>query len=223
MSSRESEWLEINWDEGTPEVSLLSVIIAVVFGLPLMLSNPQFLTIPSITFYLLLFIIGFFGHIDDITKEGYTRINKDSIARAVALGLLGYLVIQLMFFMGLTLLATSETAIKMDKWQLLIYNLAFVIPAEELVFRDSLPFILSQGLGRAINEKLAVAIAFVISAISFGALHIWTYGFNSIAVLKAIVSGVILGVVRILGGLLASYISHAMYNSLNILGLFILV
>lgn len=214
---------EFNWKKGAPEVATLSVFFAVVLGLPLLLFKQQLLTIPSVIFYVILFIIGFFGHVDDVNQEAYDRVVRKDIYLAFALGLIGFLVIQVLFFLGLTLLATSEGTLTMDKWELLIFNLTFVIGAEELVFRDSFPFIFSQALGRVMRDDYAIILSFGLSSIIFGSLHIWTYGFDTLAVGKAIISGIILSVIRIFGGLLSSYIAHMTYNSLNILGMYALI
>ena len=213
---------KIDWDLGTPEVAFLSVIFVVVFGFPLLLSRPEILLTSSVVFYILLYIIGFFGHVDDISSEGYKRVKKDRVITAIAIGLFGYLAIQLLFFVGLTLLATSEESLTMDKWELLIFNITFVVSAEELVFRDTVPFILTQAFNRFTNEYISLAIAFGLSSVLFGSFHIWTYGFDSLAVGKAILSGIFLSIIRIFGGLLSSYIAHMTYNGLNIIGLFML-
>lgn len=223
----ENNWV-MDWDKGTPEVALLSVGFAVFLGLPLLLSRPEFLGIGSVIFYLFLFIIGFFGHVDDVTGEKFQKVEKDDVVLAIGIGLIGFLIIQAMFFIGLTLLATAEGTLTMTKWDLLIFNLTFVIAGEELVFRDTLPFIISQGIMAMSKEesenieKLSIAIGFVVSSVLFGAWHIWTYGFELLAVVKAIVAGIILSVIRVIGGLLASYIAHMAYNSINIMGLIIL-
>lgn len=210
---------QVAWKEGTPEVATLSIFFATILGLPLFLQRTELLTIPAVIFYIILYIFGFFGHIDDINQEAYDRISKNKIYLAIGLGLLGFLIIQIMFFIGLVILATSET-VQMDKWELLIFNLTFVISAEELVFRDSLPFALSKAFERFMKEGYAIGLAFTLSSVAFGLMHIWTYDFDTLAVGKAILAGIILSIIRIFGGLLASYISHLAYNTLNIMGMY---
>ena len=221
--------VEINWKEGVPEVAILTTIFLVFFGLPLMLERNDVLSSPSVVFYIILFIIGYLGHIDEINKESFDEVSSKKIGLAIGLGLIGFLIIQIMFFLGLTLLTTTENIVIMDKWELFRFNASFVIAGEELVFRDALPFLLSF-VFKAIFEKLEVGdeetinnlsvyISFGLSSLFFGLWHIWSYGFDSIAVLKAILSGVILSAIRIKAGLLASYLAHFTYNSLNIMGL----
>lgn len=211
---------EVDWERGSTEVAIASVALCVFIGLPMLLGTPEILSMPAVVFYILLFMIGFFGHVDDLTEEQFRKAKWADFLEAIALGLFGFLVIQVLFLVGLSLLATGETTFVMNKWQLLAFNLTFVIAGEELVFRDSLPYLLSRAFNYAMPEILSVAIAFTVSSIAFGTLHIWTYGFNVVAVVKAILAGVILSVIRIFGGLLASYVAHMFYNSVNIIGLF---
>jgi membrane protease YdiL (CAAX protease family) len=214
---------KIEWKLGTGEVAIVSVVFAVMFGLPMLLSKQEILSNPSVVFYIILFMFGFFGHVDDVSAEYFQGIEQKKFVLSIGLGLIGFLIIQVTFFIGLTLLATSEGAVALNKWELLIYNAVFVVAAEELVFRDTLPFLLSRVFNRAFSdENLSIAISFVLSSIAFGTLHIWTYGFDLIGVVKAVVSGIILSVIRIYGGLFSSYLAHLIYNSLNILGLFVL-
>ena len=215
---------KLEWKKGITEVATISVILALALGLPLMLSEEEFLRIPAIIFYIFLFIIGFFGHVDDVTEEAFKKVKWSDIVFAIGIGLIGFLIIQALFFVGLTLLATQEGLLTMTKEQLLIFNWCFVIGAEELVFRDTAPFYISSVFALILPKtetgaKASIAIGFVISSILFGALHIWTYGFQMIAVVKAIFAGIILSIIRIFGGLLASWIAHFAYNTINIMGL----
>ena len=219
------EILDIDWDEGAPEVATISIIVAVVFGLPLLLARNDILAHYSLVFYIVLFIFGFLGHIDDVNEEGFRQIQRKKLVLAIGLGLVGFLIIEITFLVGLTLLATGEATITMSKWEFLIFNICFVVPAEELVFRDTLPYYTTKVFDvpfKTENGDIPIAFGFILSSIAFGTLHIWTYGFSTIAVIKAILAGVILSLIRIRGGLFASYLAHLMYNATIIMGLFIL-
>jgi len=215
--------LKIDWDEGTPEVATISIVVAVVLGLPLLLSNHVILAHYSLVFYIVLFIFGFLGHIDDVNEDSFRQIQKKKLVLAIGLGLIGFLIIEITFLVGLTLLSTSEGTIQMTPMELLIFNICFVVPAEELVFRDTLPYYTTKGFDAVFkteNGDIPIAFGFILSAIAFGTLHIWTYGFDTIAVVKAILAGIVLGFIRIYGGLFSSYLAHLIYNATIIIGLF---
>ena len=199
----------------------MTTILAVVLGLPLLLANPFLLSEGKAIFYIFLYVIGFFGHTDDLGKEGFKKMNSQTFFKGVAFGLIGWVGIQITFLFNLSLLET-QTSAGLDTAEMIFFNLTFVVVGEELVFRDSLPFMLFNLLAKKLDETDSFVVSFILSAVLFGVMHVVAYQSDLIAVVKAIIAGIILGFIRIYGGLFASYMSHALYNTFVIAGLFLL-
>jgi len=225
----ESEgYSKINWNLGVPEVALISAIVGPILGIPLMLQLPTILQCGQVVFYVVLFLIGVLGHIDDVNRQQFDLITKERLLTGVALGVLGYLAIVITFTMNLALLETltqgTTCSLSLSNVQLAVFNIAFIVPGEELVFRDTLPYWISNLLMKVSkdNEIISLTIAFLFSSIAFGLLHIFSYNGDYIGVIKAIVSGGILSLIRWKGGLLASFIAHLAYNLSIVVGLYII-
>lgn len=219
MKSVQGKGLSIvPWDRGVTEVSILSVIFGVFVGIPLLLFSSATLQSRSFLFYLFLWLLGVFGHADDIREENFKRVNVPDVATAILVGVIVWVVLEATFLINFSLLETTPSK-QMTTQEILAFNMAFVITGEELVFRDTLPYYLTMILNRKLtDETSASALAVIISAVSFGTFHIVAYEFDYVAVVKAIVAGIILGFARVVAGLLASYIAHFMFNIINILG-----
>lgn len=190
-------------------------------------SHPEILLTSSMMFYVILFIIGAFGHYDDFTSP---RLSKDDVIGTVAGMLIGYLIIQVMFLFGLSMLRTPTATMMtvLNRQEAIFFNIAFVVPGEELIYRDTLPWVLWIILtnitirGTTMGDQNAVIFSFLISSVLFGVSHFVAYGLNAIALLQAVLAGVVLSIVRIKLGIGASYGAHALFNVLNLLGLFVL-
>jgi membrane protease YdiL (CAAX protease family) len=217
----------IDWNKGATLVSVLSILFGIMLGLPMLLGNPSILMTTSIIFYIILFIFATVGHFDDISKP---RLYKKDVLDTLIGGLFGFLIIQVLFLFGLTMLRTPDslTLAVIDRNEAIMFNLGFVVPGEELIFRDTLPFILFIIL-RSINikdhtigDQNSLVFAFLTSSVFFGLLHFSAYNFNVIALVQAVIAGIVLSIVRIKYGIGASFMAHAVFNVLNLLGFFIL-
>lgn len=217
----------IDWNQGGTIVAILTVVFVIFFGVPMFVSHAEILLTTSMLFYIILFMIGAFGHYDDFVKP---RLTKDDIIGTLAGALLGYLVIQVMFLFGLTMLRTPTATILtvLNRTEAILFNIAFVVPGEELIYRDTLPWILwivftnVRIKGESLSDQNSVIFAFLISSVAFGLSHFFAYQFDPIALLQAVVAGIVLSLVRIKFGIGASYGAHGLFNVLNLLGLFVL-
>lgn len=212
----------VPWEDGTTEVALLAVIFGVFIGVPLLLFSSAVRSSPTLVFYLFLWMLGVFGHIDDVKAERLARIKGASVAKAVLVGIIVFVVLELMFSLNLSLLETTPASL--TTLEALWFNMSFVIVGEELVFRDTCPYYLTVLLKRGTHDEVsATIIATLISAVAFGTFHVVAYQFDYISVAKAIVAGVLLGLARDFAGLLSSYIAHFLFNIINLLGILTLM
>jgi len=214
----------IDWNKGATITSILAVIFGIFLGLPMLLSKPEILLTTSIIFYIILYMFATIGHYDDIINP---RITKQDVIDTLLGGLISFIMIEVLFMMGLTMLRTPTLAV-MTRSEAIYFNLGFVVPGEELIFRDTLPYVLTILLtsinikGATLGEKNSVIFAFIISSITFGMLHFAAYNLDPVALLQAVIAGIILSFVRIKFGIGASFTGHALFNVMNLLGLFIL-
>lgn len=220
----DTEFTIIDWEKGAPEVALIAAIVGAALGLPLLIQVPQLLQYGQVLFYVVLYVFGFLGHVDDIDLGKFDEVDKERVLWAVVAAILGYFAILLTFIVGLTILDTgSQFKLVLDKVQLAVFNGSFVVTGEELVFRDSVPFLLAILFMKITKNKetASIVLAFLFSSILFGTLHIWAYAGDAIGVLKAIIAGIILSIIRFYGGLFASWMAHLFYNLSVIAGLFV--
>lgn len=223
---QEEDWTVIDWNQGATLMTVIAIGSGIILGLPMLINKPEMLFTPSVLFYILLYVFAAAGHYDDVIRP---RIKGKDVTGTLIGGLLGYLIIQIMFLFGLTMLRTPNgglALVPLTRFEAIIFNLGFVVAGEELIFRDTLPFLLSIGFvsmnikGYSLEERDAVIFAFLISSVLFGLLHWTAYNFDPIALVQAVVAGVVLSIMRIKWGLGASYLAHALFNVLNLLGAF---
>lgn len=207
----------VPWSAGTVEVTFITILMGTFVGIPFLLTSPNVLASTAFVFYIFLLLIGILGHIDKVRAEQIRSVRSESVWKQIGVGIVGFVVLELTFVIQLSVLETTPANNSMTPVQALLFNMSFVICGEELVFRDTLPYYLSQLFSIKINEEAATALAFLLSGIVFGLFHIVAYGYDYIAVLKAIIAGFILSIARMYAGLLASYFAHFLFNITNIL------
>lgn len=215
----------VRWEEGAAESIIMALLTFFFFGVFVFLADfNTILASPTTILYIILLLFGLIGNVTALLNIQRNVTLRSFLIGIVGgfLGFLGLMVMGLFFNMipGYTLLESSPTGIQLNFIQRLAYQLSFVAFAEELVFRNTLPFLLFIPFKAMVkNEEYAMTIAFMISSALFGMVHFVSYGFNVVQILIAFIAGVILSFVRIFGNLFSSTFAHLLYNVMS-LGVF---
>lgn len=240
------------WQRGTVPAFAITTV-AIFFALFVLLTNPTLVTQPLVLTYLIIF----FGSIVILAYIGFDKalIKQSTIAGLVG-GVLGFFLLILIsvFFQFLSTLQLLETPppgpiTPFENW---IYQLVFVAITEELFFRQTLAYIISEFfLRKFMNPWRARQVSLIlIMAIAFGVIHFAAYELNFWNIFNAVVAGAILGFIRygwprkkdgqvvydtveyegtviqvprlLFGGFFGCYLAHLLYNSIMLTQLMVI-
>jgi len=222
----------VDWEEGVSESLFMSLTFFFFIGIFLFLSDFVALLLnPTTIFYIILLLFGITMNIPaliDIRKN----ITTSSVLKGIGLGFICLIVLSMMGLIfnmipGFTLLETTPvTPAPLTFVQRVSYQVTFVAFAEELVYRNTLPQLISTMILEGIEmakktpsknvEIIILTVSFEISSLLFGFTHYFAYGGNMMQVFIAFIAGTILSMFRIIGNLFSTTFAHLLYNLTSI-------
>lgn len=252
ISKEEAEGMFF-WQRGTLPAFAITAV-ALFFAFFVILTNLSLAMQPLVFVYLIMFVIGgLFGLL--IIRFDKALLKGSTIAGLIG-GVLGFFLLILLsvFFQFLSTLQLLETPppgpiTPFENW---IYQLVFVAITEELFFRQTLAYIVSEFvLRKFMNPWRARQVSLIlIMAIAFGVIHFAAYELNFWNIFNAVVAGAILGFIRygwprkkdgqvvydtveyegtviqvprlLFGGFFGCYLAHLLYNSIMLTQLMVI-
>jgi membrane protease YdiL (CAAX protease family) len=225
----------------------ISTILLISLGAYVFVGNPALVTQTLVIFYVVLFLFGgIFGLWAAGAQARARDLTKGAIGGFIGLLLLLIASVAFQYLSTLQLLEVPPPAAIITPFENMVYQLVFVAITEEMIFRQTLPYILEWALGSRLSLRTTRFLSlYLISSFGFATLHYAAYALNFWSIVNAFVAGLILAFVRdgaiigkkrtkeesvtwpggegtitviqkTFGGLLACWIAHLLYNFIQI-------